>query len=255
VSRFDCAAWRPVANQGGPLDANLGLVLHHAVATGSLYTWFNNPSSGVSAHFWVSQSGHIEQYVDTDRQAWHAMTLNARYVGVETEGCSAPPHADPMSDAMVDALARLYAEGYRRHGWPNALAEADGQPGFGYHRMAVATACPCDVRLAERPNILAKAFAGGPPAPPGTSPPSAPPAASAPPWPGRYLSYPPIMQGSDVHTWQAQMAARGWPLTVDGAYGAQSAHTCADFQAEKGLAADGIVGPETWAATWEAPVT
>jgi hypothetical protein len=155
---FDCAAWRPIsANTGGPLGPNLGLVLHHAVVDGSLYNFFNSPAAEVSAHFWVSQSGVIEQYVDTGTVAWHGRDLNSRYVGVETEGCATPPHAEPMTEAMVDALARLYAEGHERHGWPFTLAEADGQPGFGYHRMAVNTACPCDIRLNMRAEILSRA--------------------------------------------------------------------------------------------------
>jgi peptidoglycan hydrolase-like protein with peptidoglycan-binding domain len=51
------------------------------------------------------------------------------------------------------------------------------------------------------------------------------------------------------------MAARGWSIVADGQYGPASADTCSQFQAEKGLGVDGIVGPETWAATWTAPVT
>ena len=162
MARFDCARWVPITgNTGGTIAPNLGLILHHAVANGSLYGTFEN--GDVSAHFWVSQAGEIEQYVDSDVVAWHAMELNGRYCGVETEGCSSPPHADPMSGAMVEALGTLYAEGMRRHGWPAVLSNADGQPGFGYHRMAVATACPCDVRLNRRPEILAIATGGAPP--------------------------------------------------------------------------------------------
>jgi hypothetical protein len=169
MARFDCAVWRPIAaNTGGLLAPNLGLILHHAVANGSLYDFFNSPSAGVSAHFWVGLDGRIEQYVYTDVVAWHGMNLNSRYCGVETEGCSAPPHDQPMTAAMVDGLARLYAEGHRRHGWPMVTAEADGQPGFGYHRMAVSTACPCQVRLNMRAEILARAgdLIDGAPAPP-----------------------------------------------------------------------------------------
>ena len=58
---------------------------------------------------------------------------------------------------MVAALAVLYREGNLRHGWPYQLADADGQAGFGYHRMGVATACPCDVRLNMRPEIIRRA--------------------------------------------------------------------------------------------------
>lgn len=152
---FDCAVRRPIgANTGGFISPNLGLVLHHQAGNGSLFNFFNNPSAQVSAHFWVAKGGTIEQYVDTDVVAWHGRSLNSRYVGVETEGCATPPHAEPFTEAQINALARIYAEGIRRHGWLVALANADGQRGFGYHRMAVNTSCPCDVRLEKRTQIL-----------------------------------------------------------------------------------------------------
>ena len=75
-----------------------------------------------------------------------------------------------MTEAMVSALARLYKEGVQKHGWANALASADGQRGFGFHRMAVATGCPCDVRLNMRREILNRAFSVAP-TPPPTPPP------------------------------------------------------------------------------------
>lgn len=82
-------------------------------------------------------------------------------------------------------------------------------------------------------------------------------AAPPPKWPGRVLMYGAgrVMTGDDVRTWQAQMAKRGWKLTVDAVYGPKSADTCRAFQREKGLAADGMVGALTWAATWKAEVT
>lgn len=72
----------------------------------------------------------------------------------------------------------------------------------------------------------------------------------APPWPGIYLSYPPIMRNSSVTVWQKQMRARGSSITADGAYGPSSKSACTSFQRENGLTADGIVGPATWDATW-----
>jgi peptidoglycan hydrolase-like protein with peptidoglycan-binding domain len=51
------------------------------------------------------------------------------------------------------------------------------------------------------------------------------------------------------------MHDRGWTITVDGnksgpqyGYGPQSKGVCVAFQREKGLKADGIVGPVTWSA-------
>jgi N-acetylmuramoyl-L-alanine amidase len=170
MARFSCATWRPISvNIGGNITSNLGLVLHHQAGNGSLYNFFNRSSSQVSAHFWVSKTGVIEQYVDTSRVAWHGRSLNSRYVGVETEGCPTSPYAEPLTDAAIQALARIYREGRDRHGWVNALANKDGQKGFGYHRMAVATGCPCDVRLNKRQAILNIAF-GATPTPPTPTP-------------------------------------------------------------------------------------
>jgi GH25 family lysozyme M1 (1,4-beta-N-acetylmuramidase) len=59
----------------------------------------------------------------------------------------------------------------------------------------------------------------------------------------------------NVHTWQAQMAHRGWTIAADGRYGPQSDSVCRSFQAEKGLSVDGLVGPHTWEASWTAPIT
>ncbi|SFP73475.1 Putative peptidoglycan binding domain-containing protein [Amycolatopsis arida] len=74
--------------------------------------------------------------------------------------------------------------------------------------------------------------------------------AAVPPWPGIYLKYPPITRHSSVTTWQEQMRTRGYSLTVDGAYGEESKAICVRFQRSKGLAADGIVGQDTWDASW-----
>lgn len=51
------------------------------------------------------------------------------------------------------------------------------------------------------------------------------------------------------------MKDRGWTIGVDDQYGGQSETVCRQFQAEKGLDVDGVVGPDTWAAAWTSPVT
>ena len=60
---------------------------------------------------------------------------------------------------------------------------------------------------------------------------------------------------SNVAKWQGQMAHRGWDITSDGYYGAHSESICRQFQTEKGLVSDGLCGPQTWAATWNEPIT
>lgn len=80
---------------------------------------------------------------------------------------------------------------------------------------------------------------------PGGTPPN-----TAPPWPGRFLRFPPITRGPDVAMWQRRMTERGFNLVVDGLYGKNSRAACVSLQKQKGLDPDGIVGPLTWAATF-----
>lgn len=84
------------------------------------------------------------------------------------------------------------------------------------------------------------------------------PIPSFPPFPGRNLKYTKgkaMLRGADVRTWQARMRERGWRISVDGAYGPESAGVATRFQQEKGLTVDGIVGPQTWRASWVLPIT
>jgi hypothetical protein len=64
-----------------------------------------------------------------------------------------------------------------------------------------------------------------------------------------------VMHGDDVRAWQQRMRDRGWKIGVDGEFGAESDRVCRKFQAEKKLQVDGEVGPNTWKASWMAPVT
>lgn len=68
---------------------------------------------------------------------------------------------------------------------------------------------------------------------------------------------------ADLKVFQQKMKDRGWPITVDGLYGPKGAKTpqgntaevVIAFQKEKGLTADGLIGPKTWEAAWKSPVT
>jgi len=63
------------------------------------------------------------------------------------------------------------------------------------------------------------------------------------------------LERRQIARWQKRMAERGWRLDATGVFNRQSERVCLEFQAEKHLAVDGLVGPETWRATWTAPVT
>jgi hypothetical protein len=61
-----------------------------------------------------------------------------------------------------------------------------------------------------------------------------------------------------VHMWQARMADRGWPITVDGFFGPESSAIAKRFAAEKHLqltALPGEVDKAVWDAAWRLPVS
>ncbi len=72
-------------------------------------SWFQNPSSEVSAHYVVrSSDGQITQMVALNNRAWHAgnSNYNARSIGIEHEGYVADP-GRWYTDAMYRSTARL----------------------------------------------------------------------------------------------------------------------------------------------------
>ena len=129
------------------------------------------------------------------------------------------------------------------------LLQANGAgPEIKGHRDGYPTDCPGDA--------LYNWVKQGAPRPGGTPKPSpAPSPVPTPnhPWPGVY-----VKQGSTgdiVRTIQARLSARGWTIGVDGQFGPQTDRVIRQFQAEKNLGVDGIVGPATWSALWNAPIT
>lgn len=52
--------------------------------------------------------------------------------------------------------------------------------------------------------------------------------------------------GEDVKTVQYLVTVQGHPTGVDGDFGAQTKAAVMAFQSSRGLAADGVVGPQTW---------
>ena len=65
------------------------------------------------------------------------------------------------------------------------------------------------------------------------------------------LPFPLVRKGDQNHpvkTLQYLLRARGHTVTVDGIFGPETDAAVRAFQQQKGLAVDGIVGPNTWGA-------
>jgi hypothetical protein len=159
MARWPDAIWEPGAPHGGPLDP-IAVTLHHQAGWGDpLGTYLSN---SVSAHFWIPIEGQPMQHVDTAQEAWHGVAHNAYSIGVETEGCGSPPHADPLTESQLDWFGALMAWAHEEHGIPLVLSESVWTPGLNYHRCqgGPPTGCPCDVRVNARVEILRRAQGG-----------------------------------------------------------------------------------------------
>jgi peptidoglycan hydrolase-like protein with peptidoglycan-binding domain len=52
--------------------------------------------------------------------------------------------------------------------------------------------------------------------------------------------------GESVRVLQRLLRSNGYPVTIDGSFGALTESAVRAFQARRGLTTDGIVGPVTW---------
>jgi hypothetical protein len=166
MAKWPGAIWQPGAPCSGTLRP-IAVCLHHQAGSGNPLPVYQ--SRRVSAHFWIPKNGQPVQHVDTGVQAWHGVAHNGYSIGVETEGCGAPPHAEPLTENQLNQFAALMRWANATHGIPLVLSESVTQAGLNYHRCqgGPATGCPCDVRKNARAEILRRAgSSASAPAPP-----------------------------------------------------------------------------------------
>lgn len=226
--------------------------------------YFRSKSSGGSAHYVIDIATEIHCLPDRTI-AWHAPP-NSHSIGIEicADGGEAygrfKPYTrtqwlSPQVKPALERAAKRTAELCKRHGVPaRKLTVAQvraGSRGICGHADVSAAFRQTD-HTDPGPSFPWDEFMDMV-----TGAPSGEPTGEkAPAWPGRYLQVKsPMMHGADVRAWQAQMRGRGWGLAADGWYGPESEGVCRAFQREKGLDVDGVVGPVTWKAAWEAQVT
>jgi hypothetical protein len=274
-----------VSSRGG---SKVRLIVIHSSEGAQSYTslgsFFANPSSQVSSHTGIDDTVNtVGEYVQRGSKAWTA--ANANPVAVQTELCTPSGASAQWTDAtwrshpnMLANCAQWIKEEAAAFGIPIVkLSPSQAQGGsagvcqhkdlgsWGGGHVDCGNGFPID--------YVISLATGGAPAPTPTPPtptPTPPPAGKAPPFPyppSGYLGPPSSdpnchsgyyggVDNTNVATWQRQMAARGWSIgAIDGMYGPTSQNICRQFQQEKGLSADGLVGPQTWGASWTAPVT
>jgi hypothetical protein len=139
--------------------AHRGLVLHVQQGTeGGTDSWFDNPASQVSAHFGAAKDGTLQQFVDTDDEAWAESAGNRTWVSVECEGMS----GDSLTAGQLGAIAKLLAWMHTAYGTPLQVVDDPTGTGLGWHGMGgVAWGghldCPGDPIKAQRAEIIRQA--------------------------------------------------------------------------------------------------
>ena len=125
ASDYRRATWRPAhgsnyTNASREKSHNINKIVLH-IGEGSysgIYSWFQNPSANVSAHYVVGRDGAITQMVRHADIGWHSgnWNYNATSVGIEHAGYAS--NSNNWTAAMYRASARLSAYISKRHRIP-----------------------------------------------------------------------------------------------------------------------------------------
>lgn len=166
----DLASWRgpsPNKNAGGQ-NEHRGLVVHIAAGwyEGTI-AWQKNPSADVSSHFVVSRTGKIAQMVDTADAAWTQRSGNGEWLSVECEGFVKGDSKNPggwekLSDAQVDAIARILLKCHQVYNIPLQTTTSATGRGLGHHSMGADWGhrqCPGTPIIQQKPAIVSRALA------------------------------------------------------------------------------------------------
>ncbi|MFG2841037.1 peptidoglycan-binding protein [Streptomyces zaomyceticus] len=191
-------------------------------------SWFQNPSSNVSAHYVIrSSDGQVTQTVRDKDTAYHARSGNAYSVGIEHEGYVDNPAW--FTDAMYRSSAALTRHLADKYGIPKDRAHIVGHsevpdndhtdPGpnwnWTYYMQLVGGSTGVPVNL-------------------------------------DFPAYDTLRSGStgpQVAAAQALLNAQGFAAgTADGVFGTKTETAVKAFQGARGLSPDGVVGRQSWTA-------
>lgn len=249
--------WIPSPNYGSRGNNRVRLIVIHtaegSTSIESLGSYFANRSSGVSSHVGIDDKANvIGEYVNRNNSAWTQANANPVSVAAELCGFARWSTNEWRNNHrnMLNNCAAWIKEEASRYGIPIVKLtpqqaqsnksgvcahsdlgtwggnHSDPGPGFPWSDVLQGGTIPPQPPTGGIPALHVDGI-----------------------WIGHNDRHP------DVRVWQAKMSARNWSISVDGQYGPGSDNVCRQFQREKGLGVDGKVGPNTWRATWTAPVT
>ena len=202
------------------------IILHHAAAVTctpqQVHQWLlANGWTGIGYHFFVRKDGTVYRGRPEDTVGAHAGNNNYDSLGVCFEGSF---DRETMPDAQLRAGQELVAYLKQKYGISTVQRHSDVN----------ATGCPGD-------NFPFDALAGAQ---------AAKPAVPAPVISGTTLTLPLLTtasRGDTVRCVQAALTGLGYDAGgADGIYGTNTAAAVKRFQASRGIAADGLVGRDTW---------
>lgn len=202
------------------------IILHHAAAVTctpqQVHQWhLANGWAGIGYHFFVRKDGTVYRGRPEDTVGAHAGNNNYDSLGVCFEGRF---DRETMPDAQLRAGQELVAYLKQKYGISTIQRHSDVN----------ATGCPGD-------NFPFDALAGAQ---------TAKPAMPAPVVSGTTLTLPLLTtasRGDTVRCVQAALTGLGYDAGgADGIYGTNTAAAVKRFQASRGIAADGLVGRDTW---------
>jgi hypothetical protein len=110
-------------NHDGPRPQTLGVVIHSTrggaanlqTEYDATVTWFDNPTSQVSAHAVIGPNHQLHFPVDPGLIAWHAREYNRHHLGIELVQ---PRFGDPLDPNVLDLAASQVAAWHKTFGFP-----------------------------------------------------------------------------------------------------------------------------------------
>lgn len=158
--------WRPLPITRATITPS-SLIAHTAVSgANSLWSFFDGPSGGIDAHFYLRANGSAEQYISVEQVAQANGSANRWWdpvaklwrgaVSVESWDNGAPD-TTPWTLPQLKTLSDLAHWLHDRYAMPLELCATPHSPGIGFHSMwphpnpwsPAGHSCPGPTRIAQ----------------------------------------------------------------------------------------------------------